>query len=324
MIIFVFTTISFFILPTLTAAHNGARDELGGHFRKADCVYLLHEPSSLAKTAANMDELIQLIKKYNSNSSCASGLSKENVDLEGYSFPNQNETGQKEVSTPSDNISSTEEPNDAIKLGTRYPAELVKCTDGDTAQFKINGQTYITRFLYIDTPESTNKIEPFGKEASTYTCSFLRSGNITLETDGDRVFDKYNRLLAWVWVDDQLLQEEITKAGFVEDFYDYGDYLYEDRIVSSMAEAKKLSKGMYATTVEEMDEIENRTVAIPDKTEEAVTDPTQTEKIDNNQKDESSETKEKNSEENGISDKVIIGLLVIVFLYYFIRRKNRK
>ncbi|MBS4189640.1 thermonuclease family protein [Bacillus sp. FJAT-49705] len=324
MIIFVFTIFSFFILPTLTAAHNGARDELGGHFRKADCVYLLHEPSSIAKTAANMEELIQLIKKYNSNSSCASGLSKEKVDLEGYSFPNQSKTDQTEVLPPSVDMSSTEGPNEAIKLGMRYPAELVKCIDGDTAHFKINGQTYKTRFLYIDTPESTNKIEPFGKEASTYTCSYLRSGNITLETDGDRVFDKYNRLLAWVWVDDQLLQEEITKAGLVEDFYDYGNYLYEDRIVSAMAEAKKLSKGMYAPSDEEKNDIENKSVAIPDKTEETSTDNTQTEKIDNNQKDESSKAKEKKNEENGISDKVIIGLLVIVFLYIFIKRKNRK
>jgi micrococcal nuclease len=137
-------------------------------------------------------------------------------------------------------------PDESLVLGEKYPAELVRCVDGDTAYIKINGQTYKVRFLYIDTPESTNETEPFGMEASVFTCSYLKSGALTIETDGSTLFDKYNRLLAWVWVDDKLLQEEVTRAGLVEDFYDYDDYLYEDQIIEAMADAKKLSKGMYA------------------------------------------------------------------------------
>lgn len=41
-----------------------------------------------------------------------------------------------------------------------------------------------------------------------------------LETDGKSVFDKYNRLLAWVWVDYKLQKEMITKSGLVKMFYD--------------------------------------------------------------------------------------------------------
>ncbi|WP_226674578.1 hypothetical protein [Mesobacillus jeotgali] len=80
---------AFFILPNLVLAHNGSRDELRGHFRSSDCMYLLHDPTRLAKSAHKMEELIKLINRYNSNSDCAAGLSEEKIDLEVYTFTGQ-------------------------------------------------------------------------------------------------------------------------------------------------------------------------------------------------------------------------------------------
>ena len=61
---------------------------------------------------------------------------------------------------------------------------LSKCVDGDTAWFILDGEEIKTRFLAIDTPESTNEIEPFGKEASNYTCDLLTNANkIEIEYD---------------------------------------------------------------------------------------------------------------------------------------------
>lgn len=237
---------AFFILPNMVSAHNGTRDELGGHFRNADCVYTLHEPTSIAESAANIEELINLIKQYNSNVDCKAGLNETKFDLEGYSFPaaGSNSTESIPAAVKAPKATST----DKLQLGKTYDAVLTECTDGDTAVFRINGKDYKTRFLYIDTPESTRTKEPFGPEAAQYTCSFLKQGKITLETDGGSLFDKYDRLLAWVWVGDNLHQEEITKAGLVEDFYDYGSYKYESRIWSAMNYAKENGKGIYADT----------------------------------------------------------------------------
>ncbi len=50
--------------------------------------------------------------------------------------------------------------------------------------------------------------------------------------------DKYGRLLAWVWADSTLSQEILTKNGLVEDFYDYGNYKYEDMINAAMKYAQ--------------------------------------------------------------------------------------
>lgn len=77
----------------------------------------------------------------------------------------------------------------ALELNKKYHAKLVKCIDGDTAHFEINGKVYKTRFLYIDTPESNVKVEPFGNEATDFSCGMLQNGKeIILETDGPEVY----------------------------------------------------------------------------------------------------------------------------------------
>lgn len=210
-----------------------------------------------------------------------------------------------------------------IRLGEKYDAEFVKCVDGNTAHFKINGQVFKTRFLYIDTPENSNEIEPYGKEASVFTCNFLKTGKITIETDGESVYDQYGRLLAWVWVGDQLLQEEMTKAGFVEDFYDYGDYLYEDRIISAMEDARKLSKGIYSSDESTFNK-ENGAKSGPasPSSEEKVSASTDLAKeISQIEKEVSENTKSKGSSGHIISWLIALGFFVF---FYKKRIKYRK
>ncbi len=240
MLLFMVLFISSFDIDN-SLAHRGSLDELGGHFRNKDCVYLLHEPTELVRSVSTVDELVALIQQFNSND-CKNGLTADRIDLEGFTLGNSPFTGK------SSNSPSLSSDIASLELGQRYGATLEKCVDGDTAVFSINGKSYSTRFLFIDTPESTTQKEPFGKEAADYTCRFLKSGDITIETDGDTLFDKYDRLLAWVFVDDQLHQEAITKEGLVEDFYDYGDYLYEDKVRDAMQLAKINESGLYGGT----------------------------------------------------------------------------
>ncbi len=122
----------------------------------------------------------------------------------------------------------------------KYIVTLNKCVDGDTAYFNINDNVIKTRFLAIDTPESTNEIEPYGKEASKFTCDSLTNAEkIEIEYDpNSNKVDKYNRDLVWVWVDDILLQETLIKNGLAEVKYLYGDYDYTARLQEVEADAK--------------------------------------------------------------------------------------
>ena len=132
-----------------------------------------------------------------------------------------------------------------VDANTRKTITLTKCTDGDTAHFLIDGKDTTVRFLAIDTPEYTKEKEPYGKEASTFTCDALKQANeIQMEyDDGSDKTDKYGRDLAWIFVDDKLLQKMLVEEGLAEVAYLYGDYAYTDELKESqeMAKAAKLN-----------------------------------------------------------------------------------
>ena len=125
---------------------------------------------------------------------------------------------------------------------------LDKCVDGDTAWFNLDNERIKTRFLAINTPESTNKIEAYGKEASNYTCNMLTNAKkieIEYDSNSDK-FDKYDRHLVWVFVDDNLLQEKLLEEGLAEIKYIYGDYKYLDELKKVESTAKKNKVGMWS------------------------------------------------------------------------------
>ena len=112
-----------------------------------------------------------------------------------------------------------------VQANTREEVAFSKCTDGDTAHFKINGKDTTVRFLAINAPEFTKTKEPYGKEASAYVCDALQSAEtIELEyDDGSDKLDKYGRTLAWVYADGVLLQKELEKEAKKEKLHMWSD-----------------------------------------------------------------------------------------------------
>lgn len=114
-----------------------------------------------------------------------------------------------------------------------------KCTDGDTAWFKINGKTKKYRFLAIDSPEVDTEL---GINAKEYVCNILTNAKkIEVEYDvvGEKV-DKYKRELVWVYVDGKLLQSDILSKGFAKIKYVYANYEYLEKL--KIDENKALNK----------------------------------------------------------------------------------
>lgn len=125
--------------------------------------------------------------------------------------------------------------------------KLSKCVDGDTIKVKIDNKEYTVRMLAIDTPESVHpekNVEYYGKEASEYTCNIVSNAKkIELEYDsGSDKTDKYDRLLAWVIVDGELLQDKLVSLGYAKVAYLYGDYKYTSLLEEhqELASAKNL------------------------------------------------------------------------------------
>lgn len=135
-------------------------------------------------------------------------------------------------------------------VNAREIVTLSKCVDGDTAWFYLDEKEIKTRFLAIDTPESTNKIEAYGKEASNFTCDKLTNAKkieIEYDENSDKT-DKYNRDLVWVFVDNELLQNLIIKEGLGEVAYLYGDYKYTNLLQKSQLEAQEKKINIWSTT----------------------------------------------------------------------------
>lgn len=138
-----------------------------------------------------------------------------------------------------------------VLANSRESVIFDECIDGDTAKVLFNGETIKVRFLAIDTPETkhpTKDEEAYGKDASEYTCNRLKKAkDITLEFDpnSDKL-DKYNRYLAWVFIDGSLLQEELISNGLAKVAYLYGDYKYTSVLQSKEKIAKDKKLGIWS------------------------------------------------------------------------------
>ena len=130
--------------------------------------------------------------------------------------------------------------------------QLDKCVDGDTAVIIINDIKTKVRFLAVDSPEIDIK-EPYSKEALDFTCELLTNAkNIYLEFDNKSdEYDKYDRLLAWVWADDTLVQQELVKNGLAKVAYLYNDYKYNSELKNFEIYAKENKLGIWGDYKEE-------------------------------------------------------------------------
>lgn len=113
----------------------------------------------------------------------------------------------------------------------KIKVELDKCIDGDTISIKTNDIYTKVRFLAIDAPE-IDKNEPYSLEAKEYLCNLIKNGKslyIEYDSKADKV-DKYDRTLAWVWIDNTLLQTELIKNGYAKVAYLYDEYKYASEL----------------------------------------------------------------------------------------------
>lgn len=109
-------------------------------------------------------------------------------------------------------------------LSSLTEAHVERVVDGDTLVVSYNDNEYKIRLIGVDTPESVaseSYLESTGKEntqegvdASNYTKSLVEDKDVYLEFDISSE-DKYGRLLAYVYLEDgQMLQEILLADGY--------------------------------------------------------------------------------------------------------------
>jgi endonuclease YncB( thermonuclease family) len=122
--------------------------------------------------------------------------------------------------------------------------ELYKVVDGDTIKIRYNGTIESVRIIGINTPETnTNPDECFGSEATKKTKSLINEKFVDIEfddTQGRR--DKYDRLLAYVFVNGLDVGKELLSFGYAREYTYNKQYKYsnEYKIVESNAKTQAL------------------------------------------------------------------------------------
>lgn len=106
-------------------------------------------------------------------------------------------------------------PSSIPKEGDFIAAPVTRVVDGDTIKVDLDGRVETVRFVLIDTPETVHPskpVEPFGPEASDFTKKMLEGQTVELELDAQER-DRYGRLLAYIWLGDQLFNETLLEKG---------------------------------------------------------------------------------------------------------------
>ncbi|MYL35551.1 thermonuclease family protein [Pontibacillus yanchengensis] len=169
---------------------------------------------------------------------------------EGYQ-PSQSYTLHIGGITSSAGVSMTEETtyDFTIQEENKKSATVTRVVDGDTIEVNVDGETEDVRMLLVDTPETkhpSKPVQPFGPEASEFAKEKLSGKEITLEFDGPKR-DKYDRLLAYVWVDDKNFNKMLLEEGLARYAYVYDPpYTYSQEFMKAQNRAKDAEKGIWS------------------------------------------------------------------------------
>ena len=123
---------------------------------------------------------------------------------------------------------------------------VLKVIDGDTV---VTSDGQKIRYIGIDTPEiyySRNSAEYFGYQAKDFNKKLVKGKNVKLEFDSEH-FDKYDRALAYVYLEDgTFVNAELVKEGYARVMTIEPNTKYADLFKRLEKEAKAKKLGMWS------------------------------------------------------------------------------
>jgi len=143
---------------------------------------------------------------------------------------------------------SVQNPVKEENLGTY---KVIKVVDGDTFSVDLDGNIATIRVIGVDTPETVDPRKPvqcFGKQASDKAKTLLTGQNVRLELDTTQgKLDKYNRLLAYVFLADGTnFAEYMIREGYGHEYTYNLPYKYQIEFKAAEKYARENNKGLWA------------------------------------------------------------------------------
>jgi len=131
---------------------------------------------------------------------------------------------------------------------------VVRVVDGDTIDVSMDGRVVRVRLIGINTPETVDPrktVECFGREASEKVKSMLTGKFVRIETDASQgKYDKYRRLLAYVYLPDgTLFNELMISEGYAYEYTYRYPYNHQEEFKAAQNDARLHERGLWASGV---------------------------------------------------------------------------
>ncbi|MFC7321063.1 thermonuclease family protein [Halobacillus campisalis] len=136
----------------------------------------------------------------------------------------------------------------AEKKKNETNATLTRVIDGDTIEVSMDGKTEDVRLLLIDTPETVHPsepVQPYGPEATQFVKDTLSGEEVRVKV-GSEERDNYGRLLAYVFIDGETIQEKLLEKGLARTAYLYNDLTMLDEFHAAQQKAIDSGKGVWS------------------------------------------------------------------------------
>jgi len=145
----------------------------------------------------------------------------------------------------------------AVATVRTIPGQVTSVTDGDTIVVRLeSGKEERVRLIGVDTPESTGQVEPFGREAASFTRERVGGKAVLLEIDTSER-DRFGRLLAYVWlaqptsdneteVRAKMFNAELMLQGFANVMTVPPNVKYSAMFLKFEQEARNAGRGLWA------------------------------------------------------------------------------
>lgn len=124
-------------------------------------------------------------------------------------------------------------------------ARVIKVYDGDTILLLMDNKTYLARLIGFDAPEMGQ--EPWGEKAREHLRIMLKDSewNVSVET-GLEQYDKYDRLLVYLWTKDKtFVNEKMLADGYAVLFTFPPNTKYVDPFRTAQRKARENKSGIW-------------------------------------------------------------------------------
>lgn len=164
-----------------------------------------------------------------------------------------------ETTTETASVSTESDEDGKGEYGATVTVTSV--VDADTIRIRpaVDGYDEV-RLIGVDAPETRDpdcEVQPYGPEASAFTTSELQGEEVDLEFDEERI-DRYDRLLAYVYKDEEMFNETLLREGYAQVAIFPPNDEYEDRFNEVQAEAQAEERGIMALSSTEQDQLTDR------------------------------------------------------------------